>query len=149
MFAGEYLDEPTRSYVENYNKHNSCIINIESQAALDNIDALAEVKDLDAFLIGPHDLSLSINRPEDFTHPDFIAAVQRIADAGRGAGIGVGIHYFWDLEHMKRWADMGVNMLIRSSDTVLVKNALIHDLNALRSHMGDAATKVDQTTDAI
>jgi len=150
IFTGEYLDDPTRSYIKNYNKHNSCIINIESKAALDNIDSLAEVKDLDAFLIGPHDLSISLNCPEDYMHEDFVDAIQRIADAGRGAGIGVGIHYFAELDHMKQWADMGVNMFIRSSDSILFKNALQQDLNTLRTQLGDAISESDnETTDAI
>jgi 4-hydroxy-2-oxoheptanedioate aldolase len=148
LFTGEYLDEPTRSYIQNYNKHNSCIINIESQAALDNIDALAEVKDLDAFLIGPHDLSISINHPEDYTHPEFIEAVQRIVDAGRGAGIGVGIHYSFGLEDMKRWAEMGINLLIHSTDVMLVKETLKSNLNELRSHLDDVGLPVETDTDS-
>ena len=94
VLAGEEELEPTvREYLANYNRGNLCIINIESVPALNALDDILAVPDIDALLIGPHDLSISLGIPEQYSHPRFEEAVQTVIEKGRSAGIGVGIHY--------------------------------------------------------
>ena len=62
-----------------WNKKNSIvIIQIESQEALDNIDNIFSLKEIDAFFVGPYDLSASMNIPGKFDDKKFKKALIKI-----------------------------------------------------------------------
>ena len=134
------LDEETAAYLEAKNRDTLCIINIESTAALEALEGLAAVPGLDALLIGPHDLSISLGIPEQYTHPRFTEAIERIIAAGRGAGIGVGYHFGFGIDAAIDWARRGANLIIHSTDLFLVRNALKADLTRFREALGDAGS---------
>lgn len=131
------LVEPTASYIQDMNRNNLCIVNIESVAALDQLETFCAVPDVDALLIGPHDLSISLDIPEDYQNPKFTDAMKRIIDVGRSAGLGVGFHYSFGIDDEIRWAELGANLIIHSSDYFLIKNKLTDDLVTLREALGD------------
>jgi 2-keto-3-deoxy-L-rhamnonate aldolase RhmA len=59
---------------------------IETRDGVDNAEAIAAVEGLDIVFIGPMDLSKSLGRTGEFSHPEVVAAVRRIEDAVRKAG---------------------------------------------------------------
>ncbi|MGF1527766.1 MAG: HpcH/HpaI aldolase/citrate lyase family protein [Candidatus Competibacterales bacterium] len=67
---------------------------IETQAGLENVEAIAAVEGLDALYIGPADLALSLGHPPlpVPTAPEVLAAIDRILKAARAAGKVAGIH---------------------------------------------------------
>ncbi len=93
LSGDEELESTVREYLATYNRGNLCIINIESVPALNALDDILAVPDIDALLIGPHDLSINLGIPEQYSHPRFEEAVQTVIKKGRAAGVGVGIHY--------------------------------------------------------
>lgn len=133
----ETLDGPTRSYIENMNQHNLCIVNIESVSAVNNLGVLVAVPDVDALLIGPHDLSISMDMPEDYTNPKFTDAIQKIIDTARGAGMGVGFHFSFGIDEARRWAEMGANLIVHNTDIFLVQQNLTVEIMSLRTALGD------------
>src|SRR5262249_536207 len=82
----EELNEELESYMEEKRNSQLLIINIESGPALEALDDLLNVPDLDAVLIGPHDLSCSLGVPEQYRHPKFDQAVREILQKARVAG---------------------------------------------------------------
>jgi 4-hydroxy-2-oxoheptanedioate aldolase len=64
---------------------------VESRAALDEIEAIAEVDGVDGIFIGPADLAASLGYPGQTGHPAVIEAIEgalaRIAACGRPSGI--------------------------------------------------------------
>lgn len=141
VLSGEdVLDEPTRSYIEKMNQHNLCILNIESTTAIDKLDALVAVPNVDALLIGPHDLSINMDIPEDYKNPKFTDAIKRTIDTARGAGIGVGFHFSFGIEEAQLWAEWGANLIIHNTDIFLVKDNLTQDIRQLRMALGDEKT---------
>ncbi len=70
LHAGTGVDGETREYLDRWNRNNVLIINVESEPAIDRLDALCAVGGLDGVLIGPHDLSVSLGIPERYEHPD-------------------------------------------------------------------------------
>ncbi|MBR90610.1 MAG: hypothetical protein CMO66_04975 [Verrucomicrobiales bacterium] len=102
-----------------------------------HIDRLA-APEVDALLIGPHDLSCNLGVPEQYEAPEFLAAVQTIFDKARAAGRGAGIHFWGNTEQQARFLEMGANLLIHSADVLLVKHHLAAELAAVRQRMGDA-----------
>ena len=87
------------------NDDGVAIINIESQPAMDILDDLASVEGVDAFLIGPHDLSCNLGVPEQYFHEKYVAAVDKIITTGRTHGIGAGTHLVYpELRSSRRCA---------------------------------------------
>ncbi|MBV7257378.1 hypothetical protein KCG44_11335 [Pacificimonas sp. WHA3] len=77
--------------LQNSNKDAIAIAQIETRRAVENIDAILGVAEVDIVFIGPADLSLSLGCPLQFQHPDFIAAVVGIVGKARAAQKHVGI----------------------------------------------------------
>jgi 4-hydroxy-2-oxoheptanedioate aldolase len=67
---------------------------IETGAALDNLDAILSVQEIDGVYIGPADLALSLGyKPSvDVTEPEVIDAIERIRSVSRAAGKFAAIH---------------------------------------------------------
>ncbi len=71
-----------------------CIPMIETQQALDNLDAILDVKGIDAIYVGPSDLGFSLGLAPrmDREEPQILAIYERlIAETGK-RGIAAGIH---------------------------------------------------------
>jgi len=65
---------------------------IEHVNAVENLNDILKVDGLDAILIGPYDLSASMNLTSRFDHPDFVAIITKILQASKDAEIPCGIH---------------------------------------------------------
>ncbi len=68
------------------------VLMIESKAALANIEAIAAVPGVDVIHIGTNDLSTDLGHPGELTHPEVLAAIDRVVKAcdanGKIAGVG-------------------------------------------------------------
>ena len=143
------LEPALRSYLAQANESSLLIINVESTPALSRLDALLSVPDLDAVLIGPHDLSCSLGEPEQYDGAHFSQAVQMICRRARAAGVGAGIHFWQSPARLAQWArDDGLNLIIYSADLTAARDKLSADLNVLRSSVGDR-TGANHAADAI
>lgn len=132
------LTEPVlKAYLDNRNAGNMCIANIESVPAFERLDDLLSVTGLDAVFIGPHDLSVSLNLPEMYDHPDFEEAVKIIIHKCRKRGLAVGIHFSETPERQIRWMKEGVNIIIHSSDMALFSQRLNEDISKIRKAAGE------------
>jgi len=68
------------------------IVQIEHQAALQQLEAIFSVPGVDGFIIGPYDLSCSMGIPGDFERPEFKTAMNRILTTGLRLGCPAGLH---------------------------------------------------------
>lgn len=68
------------------------VVQIEDQSALANLQAIFTTPGVDAFIIGPYDLSCSMGMPGEFDRPEFAEAIQRILRMGIQTGCPAGIH---------------------------------------------------------
>jgi 4-hydroxy-2-oxoheptanedioate aldolase len=123
------------SYVSKRNEQ-ALILNIESVPALDALDQILAVPDIDAVLIGPHDLSCSLGVPEQYDHPKFREAARTIFQKARAAGVGAGIHFWGEPEQQAAFARDGANMIIHSADISLFQKHLRRELSALKDSLG-------------
>jgi 4-hydroxy-2-oxoheptanedioate aldolase len=135
------LEPELRAYLERYNANNLCAVNVESVPAMDALNEVLKVPDIDAILVGPHDLSISLGIPENYTHPKFTAAMKTIIGKSRAAGIGVGYHFSFGLDIAVEWARMGANFIVHSTDLFLVRDALQREIGAFRAEFGGKAEK--------
>ena len=86
------------AYLNERNEDRLLVINIESVPAIENLGQLLDLPGLDAVLVGPHDLSISMGIPEEYSHPEFDKAVRFIIETARAKGIGAGIHFWPNIE---------------------------------------------------
>jgi 2-keto-3-deoxy-L-rhamnonate aldolase RhmA len=110
------LSSEEEDYLTRYNENNLLLLNIESKPGLDAMDDILELPGVDGVIIGPHDLSISLGIPEQYTHSLFIETVSQIICKARAHNIGVGIHYSYDIEQEIGWANEGMNITLHGSD---------------------------------
>jgi 4-hydroxy-2-oxoheptanedioate aldolase len=122
-----------KSYLDQYNMGNLCIANIESIPAVNKLDKLLSIDGLDGVFIGPHDLSINMEIPEQYDHPEFIKTVKKIIEKARAHTLGVGIHFSLDPDRQLFWIKQGVNIVIHSSDMALFSQRLKADMAVLKS----------------
>ncbi len=94
---------------------------IESRQALDQLDAILDVEDLDAIYVGPADLSLALGcRPKfDQEEAPVVEAIERIVKRAREKGKWVGVHNA-TVPYAKRMAELGAHFVTVSSDLRLM-----------------------------
>ena len=79
------------NYAQEANAQVCVLVQAETQTALSNLEAIAQVEGVDGIFIGPADLSASMGHPGNLTHPDVLtaiaSAIERINASGKAAGI--------------------------------------------------------------
>lgn len=74
-------------YISTWNDSGLFIIQIETIDAVENIENILKIKDIDAVMIGPYDISGSLNVPGQTNHPKVREAGKRVVDACEKAGV--------------------------------------------------------------
>lgn len=97
----------------------ACIVQIERAEALDELDAIAALDDVDGLLVGPGDLSNSLGCVADLERDPLRAATLATASAARRAGKAAGLHLAGD-EDASAWAAAGFTLLSCSFETQLL-----------------------------
>jgi 4-hydroxy-2-oxoheptanedioate aldolase len=82
----------TPEYMISANETILTMIQIETRAGVENVDAIAAVPGVDMVFIGPNDLAQSLLGyvPARGDEPEFVAAIDKIIEAGRKQGKWVG-----------------------------------------------------------
>jgi len=97
------------------NANTMVVLQIETKTALERIDELLSVPKIDAVMIGPADLSISLGVAGQFEHPTLVAAIEKIRDACIRHGIAPGIH-MRSLKLVQYWRDHGMLFLSCNSE---------------------------------
>ena len=139
----ENLPAGLARYVREYNRDNLLLINIESVPAMENLDRLLAVPDLDGILIGPHDLSCNLDIPEQYTHARFRKAMETIVGKTRKKGLIAGIHFMGcgPVSLALDWMRMGINLHIQHADVYYVARGVGEDIRAIRKGLGQAGSR--------
>ena len=110
-----YLGGKHADVMEQGNAKVIAIAQIETATAIDNIDAIAAVEGLDALLIGPNDLSVSLGIPGELTHPKELEAIAAVAAACKKHSKAFGLHSAAPL--LEKFAkDLGIVMSLSDTD---------------------------------
>ncbi len=91
--ASAYMGYSNRAaeYVQFSNEQTMVIIQFEDQNLLPTFDSLCRVPGVDACLVGPRDLSLTMGFPDGPNHPEVQAVIDRAIGVMKTAGIAAGI----------------------------------------------------------
>ena len=88
----DYKNGKHSELMEQGNAKVIAIAQIETRKAIDNVEAIASVEGIDALLVGPNDLSLSLGIPGDMMNPIELEAIAKVAAACKKYGKSFGIH---------------------------------------------------------
>ncbi|KAI1084313.1 Pyruvate/Phosphoenolpyruvate kinase-like domain-containing protein [Whalleya microplaca] len=86
------LETPSE-YVSTANKSVLTMVQIETVAAVENVDEIAQVDGVDLLFIGPNDLALALlgYTPAKFTESIFLEAIDKVVTSAKKHGKKVGI----------------------------------------------------------
>ena len=82
---------PTR-FLEYLKDGPVVIVQIEHIHAVDNIESILSVDDVDGYILGPYDLSGSMGIPGQFDAPEFRDAIEKVKITAERIGKPGGIH---------------------------------------------------------
>ena len=124
-----------RPYLEASSDALLTIVQIETRAAVENVEAIASVPGVDVLFIGPSDLSHSYGILGQFEHPDFTDAIARTVGAAKahGKALGILLPKPADLDHYR---ELGFRFIACGSDAVLLNNAARALVASLREKLG-------------
>ena len=102
--------------IEHMNANSLVVLQIETKLAVDIRDELLSVPGIDAVMVGPVDLSISLGVPGDFQHPLMVEAMEKIRDSCVAHGVAPGTQTR-TLALAKFWKERGMRFLGCSSET--------------------------------
>ncbi|MGP3960195.1 HpcH/HpaI aldolase family protein [Nonomuraea sp. 3N208] len=86
----DYVAGDNVAYMRDTNAGTLVITQIETVAGLEAVEEIAAVDGVDVVWVGHFDLTNSMGIPGRFDHPDYLAALDRVAKAARAAGKAAG-----------------------------------------------------------
>jgi len=109
------------TYFAEHNEKSLVIVMIEHIQAVENIEAILATPGVDATLIGPYDLSASMELPGRLDHPHVLTAQQAILTSCKAAGVPAGIHVVHiDRGEVDRRIEQGYRFLACGLDTEFI-----------------------------
>lgn len=111
-----------QEYVNTANGLVAVIVQCEHIDAVHDIEAIVRVPGVDAVLVGPYDLSASLGRLGDLTHPEVVAAIDRVTAACRAAAMPLGI-FGLSANAVHPYLERGYTLIVAGADVVLLSTA--------------------------
>ncbi len=102
--------------IEHLNANTLVVFQIETKRGLEARDEILSVPGVDAVMIGPADLSISLGVPGDFQHPIMVDAMEKIRDSCIAHGVVPGTQTR-TLSLAKFWKERGMRFLGCGSET--------------------------------
>jgi 4-hydroxy-2-oxoheptanedioate aldolase len=118
-----------RGYVAEANDEIACIVMIETQAGLQNLEAIVATPGVDGIYVGPSDLAYALGLPPrgDTDDPRHLEAVARILAACKRHRVPAGIHT-GSLDYTRRRLAMGFDFVTLGTDSGFMMQAAAADL---------------------
>lgn len=112
------------------------IVQIEHIKAVENLEAILSADGVDAFIIGPYDLSGSLGVPGQFDHPDVVAALDRVRAVSHKLNAVSGFHVIPpDADAFMKKVREGYKFIAHSLDILFLGNSCRKTLKGIRSEL--------------
>lgn len=105
--------------VDHINANTMVVLQIETRTAVERANELLSVGGLDAVMIGPVDLSISLGVAGEFDHPRMVEAIERVREACNRHGVAPGIQTR-NLALARFWKERGMRFLGCSNETAML-----------------------------
>ena len=134
----DYAEIDVEQYVPFTNDNLVNIIQIESKAAVECLDSILATPGIDAIMVGPDDLALSMGVAGNTRHAIIEQTLDRIFAACQAHQLPWGLH-LPDAERLEVWLRRGMKFATFSSDVWMMQQVLRQDLPGLRAAAAAAA----------
>lgn len=128
----DYAGGDVAEKIQSANDETMLIAQIETAAGLDQVERIAAVEGIDVLWIGHFDLTNSLGIPGQFTHPDYLRAVDRVLAAcarhGKAAGFMVA-----SVEEGRAKLQQGFRCLAYWGDLWIYAQGLHQGIDGIRS----------------
>ena len=112
----EYGRIGQEEYLRQANRDVFVVVQVETVELLAQLDAVLELEGLDSLVLGPQDLSGSMGRLGETTHPEVVEAMTTVASKAKAAGKFIGSGLGANPEFARVLIDCGVQWLQAGSD---------------------------------
>jgi 2-dehydro-3-deoxyglucarate aldolase/4-hydroxy-2-oxoheptanedioate aldolase len=114
---------PLHDYFRHANSTTVIGVQIECVEAVEEVERIAAVPDLDFLFVGPADLSQSLGIPGQWDHPQLWQAIERVAKASKAHGVP------WSIlplapAHARRCVELGCKMLSVGMDSWAIRKGI-------------------------
>jgi len=119
--AIKYGLESPDEYLNKGHKEVLRMIQIETREAVDNIDAIAAIPEVDILVLGPADLSGSYGKFLKFKDPEMMKIYGHVAERAHKAGkkaLVSNANYGYDM--VKMWVELGFDMITAGSEAAFI-----------------------------
>jgi 2-dehydro-3-deoxyglucarate aldolase/4-hydroxy-2-oxoheptanedioate aldolase len=120
---GNYGTLPIKEYFRKANAETLVAIQIEHADAVEEVERIAAIKDVDVLFIGPADLCQSMGLAGDWDHPRLWQAIERVARASKEHGIAWAVLPF-NSDFARRSMELGCRMLSLGLDVWTMQSGL-------------------------
>jgi 2-keto-3-deoxy-L-rhamnonate aldolase RhmA len=118
-------------YIKQANEKITLLIQVESQESIFNLESMLSEPYIDGIIVGPADLSMDIGLIGDYTNEKFVNLVNKTLSICLNKKKGFGIH-FSEVALIKTWKMKGMNIILYSNETNLLKESILNALNELK-----------------
>lgn len=118
-------------YLSSANEDTTVVVQAEHIDAVNQIEQIVQVPGVDAVLIGPYDLSASLNRIGEIEHPDVVNAIQHVTEVCKNNNVPLGI-FGVTVDAVKPYIDKGFTLITAGVDTVMLGQAARRMLGLLK-----------------
>ncbi len=105
--------------IAHMNENTMVVLQIETVKAFERREELISVPGIDAVMIGPADLSISLGVPGEFEHPKMVETIEAVRDTCVKLGVAPGIHCR-TAALAKFWRDKGMKFLSTGSEAAFL-----------------------------
>ena len=124
-----------KTYFENFNSEVVIIVQIEHIDSVQKIDEILAVEGIDGCIVGPYDLSGSMDLTGQFEHRDFLRAVEKVLIAAKRTGKVAGIHVIPpEPEQVLAAIKKGYRFIAYSLDAFMIATVCREGLREIREH---------------
>jgi 2-keto-3-deoxy-L-rhamnonate aldolase RhmA len=122
-----------KKYFEWLETESIIIVQIEHIDAVDNLEEIFSAENIDAYIIGPYDLSGSMNKPGQFDDREFLIAMEKIRNTAEAFNVCGGIHVVEPCpEELKSRIEQGYKFIAYSVDTRMLDVVARKGLSVLK-----------------
>lgn len=105
-----------QAYLQQANRDVFVVVQVETTELVAELDEVLKLEGLDSLVLGPQDLSGSMGRLGETTHPEVAATMKTICEKARGAGKFIGSGLGANPEFARFLIDCGVQWLQAGND---------------------------------
>ena len=135
-----------KEYLENRRKDSIVIIGIESEPALDVLDAMLDVGNIDGIFIGPNDMTTSLGIPDETKNPKYLDVIRDVVKRSEARNVPVMVHH-QNVEDSLASIEIGSRFVLHSTDGRFMQTAMQEQFATLRkAASGGAAAPAARDT---